>query len=193
MHRAKGQATSSNQVPNDFTEFYSSSEGVIVKHIRCPEKVVILTLMKCVAAAALLTFVIPSVHAQRVCKKETVEQLVKELADAYEARNLGAMDTKRPYSGTVKIVIEHSLGEGRDRFESKSFKRLGQAEQWLRKREIEGMPGREVRPLQGCKRGVCTYNFEGGIVHRVLYLEKISYGCRNGRSYVRTIFLLDGD
>jgi hypothetical protein len=55
------------------------------------------------------------------------------------------------------------------------------------------MPGRESRPLVRCAKGVCTYNFDGGILHNHLYLKKISYGTRSGCPYIKTIYLLDGD
>jgi hypothetical protein len=126
----------------------------------------------------------------------TIEALVKALAEAYTAKAIGRLDGERPFSGKVRIVIEHSLADdnAKDRFEIKQFTTLEQAEQWLRSRERdEGLPARESRPLVQCKRGVCAYNFDGGILHNHLYLRKISYGYRNGQPYIKTIYLLDGD
>lgn len=126
----------------------------------------------------------------------TIEQLVNSLAEAYTDKALGRLDTERPYVGKVRIVIEHSLAAdtAKDRFEIKEFRSLAQAEKWLGSREREdGLPAREDRPLVQCRRGVCTYNFDGGILHNHLYLRKISYGYRTGRPYIKTIFLLDGD
>lgn len=125
----------------------------------------------------------------------TIEQLVKSLAEAYEAKELGKLDIGRPYFGKVRIVIEHSLAEdnAKDRFEIKSFKTLAMGEQWLKSREMHDVPARATKPLQRCRKGLCTYDFGGGINHNNLYLKKITYGYRNGRPYVKTIFLLDGD
>jgi hypothetical protein len=44
-----------------------------------------------------------------------------------------------------------------------------------------------------CAKGVCTYNFDGGILHNNLYLKKITYGMRGGCPYLKSIYLLDGD
>lgn len=128
-----------------------------------------------------------------------IEELVKALADAYEAKSLESLDAEHLYSGTVKIVIEHSLVDFgnkesvRNRIEVKEFKTFAQAEKWLDSREHDELPAREARPLEGCKRGVCAYDFDGGILHNHLYLQKISYGLRRGHPFLKTIFLLDGD
>lgn len=126
----------------------------------------------------------------------TIEQLVKALADAYTSRSLGTLDAERPYLKQFRIVIEHSLADdtSRDRFRSRQFKSLADGERWLRSMERgEDGPIRESRPLIRCARGVCTYDFDGGILHNHLYLRKVSYIQRNGRAYIRTIYLLDGD
>lgn len=144
-------------------------------------------------ALILLIIALP-VHASSPAKKETINQLVKELSDAYEAKTLGKLDAEHPYLGKVKIIIEHSLGEGKDQFEVKEFKTLEKAEQWLKSREREdGTPFREIRTLVGCKRGICTYDFDGGILHNHLYIKKIAYGYRNRSPYIKRIYLLDGD
>lgn len=124
-----------------------------------------------------------------------IEPLVKGLAEAYTAKSLGSIDAEHPYLGTVKIVIEHSLAEDTapNRFEIRSFKTLEQVEQWLKSRERDELPTRQAKPLLRCKSGLCTYDFDGGILHNQLYLKRISYGYRNGRPYLKTIFLLDGD
>ncbi|MDT5063547.1 MAG: hypothetical protein QOH63_4006 [Acidobacteriota bacterium] len=126
----------------------------------------------------------------------TIDQLVKTLAEAYTSKSLGSLDAEHPYLGKLKIVIEHSLADdtAKNRFEIKEFKTLGKGEQWLRSRERgDSAPSRETRPLLGCKKGVCAYDFNGGILHNQLYLRKIAYGYRSGRPYIKTIFLLDGD
>lgn len=126
----------------------------------------------------------------------TIEQMVKALAEAYEAKALGRLDAERPIFGRVKIIIENSLADdnAKDRFVIKEFRTLEEVEKWLRSREIgEGLPSRQLKPLLQCRNGLCTYNFDGGILHNQLYLEKISYGYRRGRPYIKTIYLLDGD
>lgn len=144
-------------------------------------------------AVALVLLVSLPVHSKPVCKQQTIEGLVKAMADAYSRKDLGRLDSFHPYLGKVKIVIRHSLGEGDDEFEKRRFRFFKSGERWLRSREIEGAPGRAVTRLLQCKGGICTYDFAGGIVHRVLYLEKISYGYNNGCPYIKTIYLLDGD
>jgi hypothetical protein len=154
--------------------------------------------MKRLAITVALTLLIISLSAptQSSSKKETIEQLVKALSDAYTSRALGRLDAGRPFVGKVKIVIEHSLApdDAKDRFEIKMFKTLEKAEQWLRSRERdEQFPSRQNRPLMQCKKGICTYDFNGGILHNQLYLQKITYGYKNGSPYIKTIYLLDGD
>ena|SRR5256885_13634291 len=148
---------------------------------------------KLVTAIALLVFTLSlQARAASPCKKQTIEQLVKEFATAYTAKTLRRLDAAHPLLGTVRISIEHSLGD--NDFNVKRVATLAQADRWLRSREHdEGMPFRETRPLVRCRNGLCTYDFDGGILHNHLYLQKISYGYRNGCPYIKTIYLLDGD
>jgi hypothetical protein len=135
------------------------------------------------------------VHAQSTCKKQTIENLVKAVAEGYEGKTLGGLDAQKPYVGKLRIVIEHSLAEdnAKDRFTIKWFTSLARAERWLKGREHEEMPGRVTKPFVRCAKGVCTYNFDDGIVHNTLYLKKITSGSRSGCPYIKTIYLLDGD
>jgi hypothetical protein len=129
------------------------------------------------------------------CKKQPVEDLVNSFADSFAAKKMGELDGDRPYVGTVRFVIEHSLADDNDpqRFKVRRFKSFAAAEKWFKSQEIEGMPGRNTRPLIKCAKGVCSYNSEGGILHNNLYLTKITYGMRGGCPYIKTIYLLDGD
>lgn len=135
------------------------------------------------------------VRAGSPCKKQPVENLAKAIAEAYQAKTLSSLDAQKPYVGKVRIVIEHSLADddSKDRFVIKWFTSLAKAEAWLKSREHEEMPGRAAKPLTRCAKGVCTYNFDEGIVHNTLYLKKISYGLRVGCPYIKTVYLLDGD
>ncbi|MGQ0761795.1 MAG: hypothetical protein ACT4OT_07245 [Acidobacteriota bacterium] len=134
-------------------------------------------------------------EAQQKCKKQSIENLVNAFAKSFANKTMGTLDPGRPYLGRFRIVIEHSLADANDpqRFEVRRFSSFARAEKWMKIREIEGMPGRNTRPLLKCGRGVCSYNSEGGILHRNLYLTKITYGVRNGCPYLKTIYLLDGD
>ena len=142
-------------------------------------------------AAALLLLVAPlSGRAQTAAKKETVEELVRAVSEAYASKSLGSVADARPRQGRVRIVVEHSISGG---FESRNFKTLEAGERWLKSREREEGSARQVVPLKRCRRGLCTYDFDGGILHNNLYLQKVAYGYRNGLPYVKTIYLLDGD
>jgi hypothetical protein len=145
------------------------------------------------AAVALVPFIISSsVFAQTPPKKETIEQLVMAVSDAYELGVLGWLDRNKHASlGKVKIIIKHSIAI--DKLETKEFKTFEQAEQWLRSREYKDRPVRVRRLLLGCQKNLCTYNFEEGLLHGHLYLQKITYGYSNGSPYIATIQLLDGD
>lgn len=149
--------------------------------------------MKYFAAAVLLSlFVISgSVSAvQPASKKDGIEQLVKSLSEAYAGKTLASLDAGKPYSGRVIVVIEHSI---EDRSERRSFTSFRKVESWLRSREIENMPARQTKELKHCRKGVCTYDFNGGILHNQLYLKKVTYSYSKGRYYIKTITLLDGD
>lgn len=145
-------------------------------------------------ALILFSLALP-VQAQSPCKQQPVSDFAKQIAEAYQAKTLSGLDAQKPYLGAVRIVIENSLGEPDDkgRFVTKTFKSLAKAEAWLKSREHDELPGRESRPLKRCAKGVCTFDFEGGILHNHLYLQKISYGLRAGCPYIKTIYLLDGD
>jgi len=147
-------------------------------------------------SAALLLFSMSfAVHAAPVCKKQSIEKLVENVAENYEAKTLGRLDSQKPYIGKIRIVIEHSLADDDDpqRFVVKRFSLLAKAEAWLKSREVDGMPGRLSRPVSKCSRGVCSYNLDGGIDHNHLYLKRITYGVRNACPYLKTIYILDGD
>ncbi len=145
-------------------------------------------------AVTLFSLSLP-VHAQSRCQKQPVEDLLKAVAEGFETKTMRTLDAQKPYVGRVRIVIEHSLApdDDKDRFVIRSFTSLARAERWLKSREHEEMPGRDTKPLARCAKGVCTYNFDGGIVHNTLYLKKITYGTRGGCPYIKTIYLLDGD
>lgn len=146
------------------------------------------------ALLALVTCVSTTSYA-KPCKKQSIEDLVKALAESFVEKKMDQLDADRPYVGTFRIVIEHSLADDNDpqRFKVRKFTSLARAEKWFKSQEIEGMPGRNTRPLIKCAKGVCTYNSEGGILHRNLYLTKITYGIRGGCPYIKSIYLLDGD
>ena len=150
---------------------------------------------KLIISLAVVAVFCVAVTAKPKCKKQSVEDLVTALAESFANKSMGTLDADRPYVGRFTIRIEHSLADDNDpqRFEVRRFSSFARAEKWFKSQEIEGMPGRNTRPLLKCARGVCSYNSEGGILHNNLYLTKITYGVRNGCPYIKTIYLLDGD
>jgi hypothetical protein len=142
-------------------------------------------------AVALLLFVAAlSAPAQTAAKKETIEELVKALSEAFTSKSLGSLAAGRTQLRGVRIVVEHSISGS---FDGRNFKSLEAGERWLKSREREDGPARQAMPLKRCRRGVCTYDFDGGILHNNLYLQKVAYGYRGGLPYIKTIYLLDGD
>lgn len=137
--------------------------------------------------------------AQIPAKTSPLGKLLDQLEIAFSNRELATLDAQRPYIGRVRVVIEHSLIEPTEpgAFEAGSFRSLAAAQRWLQKREEpnEGNPTPfpSIRPLEKCRRGLCTYDFDGGIDHNHLYLQKVSYGIRGGKAYLKTIYLYDGD
>ena len=150
---------------------------------------------KQIVSLAVVTVFCVSVSAKPKCKKQPIKNLVTAFAESFSNKTMGTLDTDRPYVGRFTIRIEHSLADDDDpqRFEVRRFSSFARAEQWFKSREIEDLPGRYTREVEKCARGVCSYNTEGGINHRSLYLTKITYGVRNGCPYIKTIYVLDGD
>lgn len=147
------------------------------------------------ATAIITTSTTLPLRAGSSCKKQSIQDLVNALAHSFEEKNMSLLDVDRPYLGTIRIVIEHSLAEDNDpqRFIVRRFSSFARAERWFKSKEIEGLPGRNAMPLVKCAKGVCTYNFDGGILHNNLYLKKITYGMRGGCPHIKTIYLVDGD
>ena len=148
--------------------------------------------MKHFATAAVLLLLAISVSVMAVqpsSKKDTVEQLVKSLTEAYTGKTLASLDEGKPYLGNITVVIEHSLGNKK---ETKTFKSLGKVDEWLKSREKEELPSRQTFTLKQCKKGVCSFT-EDGLLHNNLYFKKVTYISSKGRYYIKTITLLDGD
>ena len=128
-------------------------------------------------------------HARPSSKSETIEQLAKALSEAFTTGALGGLDAERPYLGTVRIIVEHSISGKR---EMKNFKTFGEAEKWFTSRARDDGPARNSGPLLRCRKGVCTYKQEG-MLHNNLYLQKITYGIRKGRPYIKAVYVIDGN
>lgn len=151
--------------------------------------------MKSYLAMVIVFLSIGLAEAQSRCKKQPVKNLVEAVAESFANKTMGTLDADRPYAGRFTIRIEHSLADDNDpdRFEVRRFSSFGRAERWFKSKEIEGLPGRNTRPLLKCAKGVCNYSSEGGLLHNNLYLTKITYGIRNGCPYIKAIHILDGD
>ena len=127
-------------------------------------------------------------------QKKSIEQIQAAVAEAYKAKTLGQLDGRRLVNGSLLVVIEHSLSEGKGQYVRRKFKTLGQLDAWLKQHErAEGAPFRQLMPLKKCAQGRCSYNFDGGILHNQLYLHDLYYGVRKGRPYILKLHLLDGD
>jgi len=153
-------------------------------------------LMRIIGTTAMLLAVLGAalVDAAAQTPTNSIDQVQATVAEAYKSKTLGTLDKQRLINGSVLVVIEHSLGEGKGQFARKRFKTFAQLDGWLKKRETdEGAPFRQLMPLKKCARGRCSYNFDGGILHNQLYLHDLYYSFRNGRLNVVKLHLLDGD
>jgi hypothetical protein len=121
---------------------------------------------------------------------QTIQQLVNAVAKAWGEGNLGSLDAGRPYVGSVRVVVEGTVGEP-PMVWRKTFRTLAQVDRWFKSRERADGPGRNVGQLQQCSKGVCTFEQEG-MLHNNLYLKKITYGMRKGKPYVKAIYIEDG-
>jgi len=148
-------------------------------------------------AVLLVFFAALTSFSQSNGRQKTIQELQQKIADAYKQNNLASLDGKNLVAGSVKVVIEHSLVEGKngdELIETRQFKTLAAIDAWIKKRrEDDNTPFNEIRPLLRCSRGRCAYNFDGGIDHNHLYLHDVYYGFRSGRPYITRIHLLDGD
>jgi hypothetical protein len=122
---------------------------------------------------------------------QTTEQFADAVATAWSAGKLGSLDAGRPYVGSVRVVVEGTIGEPPN-VERKTFKSLAQIDRWFKSNERADGPGRNVGPLQKCSRGVCTFEVVG-MNHNNLFLQKITYGMRKGKPYLKAIYIEDGD
>ena len=131
-----------------------------------------------------------SSRAHRLPQTQTVQQLVNAVAKAWGDGNLASLDASRPYVGTVRVVVEAQVGEPPN-VERKSFMTLAQIDRWFKSNERADGPSRNVGPLEKCSRGVCTFEVVG-MNHNNLFLQKITYGMRKGKPYIKAIYIADG-
>jgi hypothetical protein len=136
----------------------------------------------------------PSMRAEPPLQKSSMERLANAVVVAYENQNLGILDAQSSSVDQIEISIQHSLGGDGDRPNHKTFSRWAAGEKWLKSKAREAGPYRTIKPLVGCQKGLCTFNFKDGILHNHLYLKEIRYGLLKGdRPYLKSILLLDGD
>ena len=132
-----------------------------------------------------------------ICRAQKPDELAQAVSDAYKQKKLADLDKKRLAAGTITVVIEHSLIEGKNGnglMKVRRFKNLAAIDKWLNsKLEGDGTPFRQTMPLLKCSKGRCAFNFDGGILHNQLYLHDVYYSSRNGRLYITKLHLLDGD
>jgi hypothetical protein len=129
-------------------------------------------------------------RAHRSPQTQTIQELAKAVATAWGEGNLGSLDAGRPYVGSVKVVVEGTVGEP-PMIWRKTFRTLAQVDRWFKGRERADGPGRNIGQLQQCSKGVCTFEQEG-MLHNNLYLKKITYGMRRGKPYIKAIHIEDG-
>ncbi len=126
-------------------------------------------------------------NAEPSGSNKSVGDMAVELADAFAAGKMGALDSEKPYLSKVTVVLEHSLN---GRPQTKSFTSLKRANDWLTKGRPE--VNFNTAEFKRCRAGVCTF-VQNGLLHNNLYLTKFTYTTTKGRSYIKTISVLDGD
>lgn len=129
-------------------------------------------------------------RAHLLPQTQTIEQFADAVATAWGAGNLGSLDAERPYVGSVRVVVEGTVGEP-PMIWRKTFRTLAQVDRWFKSRERADGPGRNIGLLKQCSKGACTFEQEG-MLHNNLYLKKITYGMRKGKPYVKAIYIEDG-
>lgn len=122
---------------------------------------------------------------------QTIQELANVVANAWGEGTLGTLDAGRPYVGSVRVIVEGSIGEP-PLVERKTFRTLAQIDRWFKRRERADGPGRNIGQLQQCSKGVCAFEQEG-MLHNNLYLKKITYGMKKGKPYIKAIYIEDGN
>lgn len=136
-----------------------------------------------------------TVQAQNSCQKQSIHQLATNLANAFEAKNLGNIDATRPFLKQIVVRTENSLSADGEtgQYEYKKLKSFTQFEKWLKSGAVEGFPNRASYPVKSCQKGICTYKMQG-LLHNTLFLQKISYSYKkDGCPYIKSVFLIDGN
>lgn len=121
---------------------------------------------------------------------QSIQEFANAVATAWGEGRLGSLDARRPYVGSVRVVVEGTVGEP-PMVWRKSFRTLAQVDRWFKSRERGDGPGRNIGQLRQCSKGVCTFEQEG-MLHNNLYLKRITYGMRKGRPYIKAIYIEDG-
>ena len=76
---------------------------------------------------------------------QSIDNLAAKLSKAFEAKTLGKLDADKATTGSVQVILEHSLG-GKSMVNS--FKNLAADERWLKGREHDGGPARNGPALK---------------------------------------------
>lgn len=145
----------------------------------------------------LLICVAGSAVSGQTQSRQKPDELAQTVSKAYKGKALADLDKKHLAAGTVTVVIEHSLMEGKNGnglMKVRRFKNLAAIDKWLNSQQREdGSPFRETKPLLKCSKGRCAFDFNGGILHNQLYLHDLYYSSRNGLLFITKLHLLDGD
>lgn len=125
--------------------------------------------------------------------------LAEQVKKAYGGNVLSTLDDANVLSGKFDAVIENTgIDTANPRwhelqFERGSFASFRDMQIWLKQREkTSGVPFWFTGKLSNCRKGLCMFTFPGGIDHNRLYLQKVYYGYKKGRLYVKKISLLNG-
>jgi hypothetical protein len=147
--------------------------------------------MKIVTLIFLVLVAVTIASAQRLPRSaETPRTFAARVANAFEQKRLEKLEGS--VRNPVKVVIEHSLAEGKDARVTRTFRGLRAAQAWLIKSMIAGA-GFHGGTFDGCRRGRCGFSRPGGILHNNLYLVDFTYGRARGKYFIKTLSVLDGD
>ena len=153
-------------------------------------------MMKLIASWLIILFAGSTfISAQMSSSSKTPEQLAASVARSYVNKDLRALKREGYSYRSVRIVVEHSLGgdEVKPSIEDATFRSFADADRWLAARGPAEYPfNRQTQPLRNCSKGICTYDAPA-LLHNTLFLTRVTYGVRGGRTYVKTIYFVDGD
>jgi hypothetical protein len=121
--------------------------------------------------------------------QSTVKEFATQVGSAYQGKTLKDLDGQKVTHGSFSVTIRHDMG---GKPVTRTFKSFASFDTWLGGHYKGEGPAFTTPDLKGCSGGTCSFD-TSSLLHNNLYLKSIAYGHTQGRYFVKSISLLDGD